>query len=65
MIVEANTPPPPPAAASATKAKPAIVTLTLTNNDSVYADIRNLSIEKLGLYMQEKVRTLYSLQLFK
>ena len=32
-----------------------MVTLTLTNNDSVYADIRNLSIEKLGSYMQEKV----------
>eukprot|EP01036_Dinobryon_divergens_P026822 gene26822-35512_t len=31
-----------------------MVTLTLTNNDSVFADIRNLSIEKLGSYMQEK-----------
>lgn len=30
------------------------VTLTLNNNDSIFAEIRNLSIERIGSYMQEK-----------
>jgi len=46
--------PPPPPAASSMKPKPSMVTISLTNNDSIYSDIRNLSIEKLGSYMQEK-----------
>ena len=47
---EASAQPPTPVPLAKT-----MVTLTLTNNDSVFADIRNLSIEKLGSYMQEKV----------
>ena len=31
-----------------------IVTLALNNNDSIFAEIRNLSIERIGSYMQEK-----------
>jgi hypothetical protein len=31
-----------------------MVTLTLNNNDSIFAEIRNLSIERIGSYMQEK-----------
>ncbi len=30
------------------------VTLTLTNNDNIFANIRDLSIERIGAYMQEK-----------
>lgn len=30
------------------------ITLTMNNNDSIFAEIRNLSIERLGSYMQEK-----------
>jgi hypothetical protein len=30
------------------------VIMNLTNNDSIFAEIRNLSIERLGSYMQEK-----------
>ncbi len=39
-----------------TKKSPAeeIVTLNLNNNDSIFAEIRNLSIERIGSYMQEK-----------
>jgi hypothetical protein len=31
-----------------------IVTLILNNNDSIFAEIRNLSIERIGSFMQEK-----------
>lgn len=31
-----------------------MVTLVLNNNDSIFAEIRNLSIERIGSYMQEK-----------
>lgn len=30
------------------------ITLTLNNNDSIFAEIRDLSIERIGSYMQEK-----------
>ena len=34
------------------------VSITLNNNDSIYSEIRDLSIQQLGSYLQEKAITI-------
>ena len=50
-VDEANQPPPPPKPTYQPGDK---VALVLNNSDPIYSDIRDVSIERLGVYMQEK-----------